>query len=95
MSMKRTAAALAAATALAASGAIYPQAMKVTAVDANSDTVTLETSTGHVYEMHGAEDWMAGDIAAVIMFTNGTPVVTDDAVICARFSGFTMNEEVK
>lgn len=76
-------------TALALSAAItlYPATMTVTSVQ--SGTVTMETSTGHVYEMSGAEDWMPGDLAALIMSNNGTPDdVRDDVIIEARYAGY-------
>lgn len=76
-----------AASIAAASIIFYPATMTVTSVQ--NDVVTLETSTGHVYEMDGAEDWMPGDIASLVMSDNGTPEdITDDVILSARYSGY-------
>ena len=81
------ASAFALAVALAGAELIYPASMVVT--DVRGDVVTMETATGHIYEMDGAEDWSPGDLAALIMWNNGTPDdVTDDVIISARYSGF-------
>ena len=56
----------------------------------SGDVVTMETATGYVYEMTGAEDYETGDLVALIMDDNGTPNdITDDIIITARYSGFT------
>ena len=70
---------------LALTGAIYPTAMTVTAV--TNEAVTMETKTGHVFEMGGSEDYEVGDLVAVIMFSNGTETVTDDVIVAARYAG--------
>ena len=78
---------LVAASIAAASIIFYPATMTVTSVQ--NDVVTMETSTGHIYEMDGAEDWMPGDVASLIMSDNGTPEdVTDDVIMSARYSGY-------
>lgn len=64
---------------------IYPTAMTVTAV--TNETVTMETKTGHVFEMVGSEDYEVGDLVAVIMFSKGTETVTDDIIVTARYAG--------
>ena len=76
-----------AASLAAASLLFYPATMTVTNVQ--NDVVTMETSTGHVYEMEGAEDWMPGDLAALVMSDNGTPEdITDDVIMSARYTGY-------
>lgn len=78
---------LVAASIAAASLIFYPATMTVTSVQ--NDVVTMETSTGHIYEMEGAEDWMAGDVASLIMSDNGTPEdITDDVIMSARYTGY-------
>lgn len=87
--MKSIIIALVVAAALAASALIYPECMEVVDIDRAADLVTLETSAGHLYQMTGAEDWQRGDLAALLMWSNGTPDdVTDDAILTARASGF-------
>jgi hypothetical protein len=60
--------------------------MEITKI--KNDTVTLETATGHVYEMKGAEDYQTGDLISLLMFSNGTEDVRDDIIITARYSGY-------
>lgn len=79
--------AIIATAATPAAAAVYPAAMTVTEI--RGDVVTLETATGHAYQITGAEDWTRGDVAALIMDDNSTPEITDDRIIDARYSGFT------
>lgn len=74
--------------ALSAAGIIYPQTMEVVKVDAVDDAVYLMTSTGYIYAMSGTDDWEAGDLASLIMNSKGTPDITDDEIITARYTGF-------
>lgn len=87
--MKKILLGLTLAAALA-SGAIYPDAMQVVKIDEQRDLVTLETSTGLLYEFYGVtEEWTVGDIAAVLMYNSGTPeTALDDAILRAVNSGF-------
>ena len=78
--------ALATAAAITVTSTFYPATMEITNI--SGDVVTMETSTGHVYEMTGAEDYMTGDLVALIMDDNGTPEVTDDKIISARYAGY-------
>lgn len=73
-----------------ASGAIYPDAMQVVEIDEQRDLVTLETSTGLLYEFYGVtEERTVGDVAAVLMYNNGTTkTALDDAILRAVNSGF-------
>ena len=84
--MKNLTAALAAAAALIAAGALYPSTMEITNI--SGDVVTMETATGHVYQMDGAEDYETGDLLSVLMYSNGTEAITDDIILAARFSGY-------
>jgi len=83
--MKRTITAIAAAMALISSGTIYPETMKVTSIQGG--IARMEVTTGHAYEMD-AEDYEIGDLVSLIMYSNGTPEVTDDVILSARYSGF-------
>ena len=90
--IKKTIAALALVTALAASGLIYPATMEVVSLDRATDTVTLNTATGITYTMHGCEDYAEGDLVSALMWNSETPdTVADDAIIAARYSGYTKN----
>lgn len=66
----------------------YPQAGIVIALDPDADTVSVATASDLVYEFYGCEDWMIGDMAAMIMNDSGTPdSVLDDKIISARYAG--------
>lgn len=74
------------------SEAFYPQTFIVTEVaeSGESQLVTIETVTGFLYQFESdAGDWTPGDLCACIMNDNGTPEITDDIVIDARYSGIT------
>lgn len=84
--MKRILAASALCAVLASSSLFYPSTMVVDSIE--GDAVTLATAAGYLYEMTGAEDYEIGDVVSAIMYTAGTPGITDDAIITARYSGF-------
>jgi hypothetical protein len=66
---------------------LYPNAGIVTNVDHAQDTVTVTTQNGHMWEFYGAEDWMEGDVCAMLMNDMGTPCVTDDEIVSAQYCG--------
>lgn len=69
---------------------IYPDAMVVDEIDKENDIVYIKTCAGNIYSFYGVEDWMVGDIVAVIMSDNGTPeTITDDIIITTRYAGYT------
>ena len=89
--MKKTLAALAAIAlfVIPTHAAIYPATMKVIVINPTTDVVTMETATGHAYEMTGVEDYLVGDYASLIMDNNGTPSIEDDIILSAQYSGWT------
>ena len=64
---------------------LYPETGKV--VEICNDTVSVETSTGNVFEFYGAEDWFVGDCISLIMDGCGTANVEDDVIITVKYSG--------
>lgn len=88
--MKKLLATLAIVGAVIASGVVYPDTMEIVGIDEESDTVTLATATGYVYQMTGTEDYIEGDLVSLIMYSNGTKSVLDDEILAARFSGYTV-----
>lgn len=91
--VRRYVAILAGTLCLLAHGVIYPAVGVVTAVDYETDTVTVEKANGHAYEFYGVEDLMPGDVMALLMYSNGTPYTQeDDAVISARYGGYVIEE---
>ena len=57
--------------------------------DITDDTVTCIDFNGNEWQFTGAEDWAVNDIAALVMFNNGTPEIEDDEIITATYSGWT------
>lgn len=68
---------------------LYPETGKV--VEICDDVVTVETSTGNLFEFYGSEDWSIGDCVSMIMDSCGTKRVTDDIIIDAHYSAWKIN----
>lgn len=68
---------------------LYPETGKV--VEISADTVTVETSTGNLFEFYGSEDWFIGDCVSLTMDSCGTQRVTDDIIIDAHYSAWKIN----
>lgn len=81
-----------AATMVYLSTTLYPAAGIVTEVRPDGATVT--TATGIAYEVDG-DDWVQGDLCAMIMHRTGNQYVMDDEVVASRYVGaLDMFEEV-
>lgn len=68
---------------------LYPETGKV--VEICNNTVSVETSTGNLFEFYGSEDWFVGDCVSMTMDSCGTPKVTDDMIIDAHYSAWKLN----
>ena len=66
---------------------LYPAAFTVVEVNRAANCITLEDPNGNLWEYDGAEDWMVGDTAAAIMFSNLTESIYDDTIIQLRYQG--------
>lgn len=69
----------------------YPETGVV--VEICNDTVSVETSTGNLFEFYGSEDWFVGDCVSMIMDSCGTPNVTDDMIIDAHYSAWKVGHD--
>ena len=65
----------------------YPHAAVVVEVDDVGDCVYASDYNGEVWMFYGAEDWMIGDIAAMIIDDCGTPEVAGDKIVSVRYCG--------
>ena len=65
----------------------YPHAAVVVEVDDVGDCVHASDYNGEVWMFYGAEDWMIGDIAAMIIDDCGTPEVAGDKIVSVRYCG--------
>lgn len=66
---------------------IYPACAVVVALDRENDLVTVQDAVSFQWQFSGVEDWYIGDIAALLMYDNGTPSIRDDEIVDAKFSG--------
>ena len=66
----------------------YPNAGVVTRVDHEADVVEVTTQNGHMWEFAPAEDWMEGDICAMLMDDMGTAEIVDDMIVSVRYCGY-------
>lgn len=72
----------------------YPASAVIVDINYETDEVLVEDVNGFLYAFYGCEDYAEGDIVSLIMDSNGTPEsVTDDRIIDAKYSGFTIHEE--
>ena len=69
----------------------YPSVAIVVDVNYENNVVALQDSNGEILAFTGTEDWMVGDVAALIMSDNGTEKVYDDEIIDARYSSFDLH----
>ena len=66
---------------------LYPHAAVVVEVDDVGDCVYASDYNSEVWMFYGAEDWMIGDIAAMIIDDCGTPEVAGDKIASVRYCG--------
>ena len=66
----------------------YPQCGKIVSLDTETDTVKFVTLSGILLSFHGVDDYMVGDIVAIIDYENGTKTITDDVIIKDRYCGY-------
>lgn len=71
---------------------LYALTAVVAEVDRNNDTVTCEDYNGNLWVFDGAEDWEVGDCASLLMNSNGTAKIRDDAVEGAKYSAWALGK---
>ena len=75
--------------ALLAALGLSPLTARVTDLDRTTDTVTIETATGLLFQFYGCEDYEVGDYVSAILYDNGTKGnVTDDIIVSVHYSGY-------
>lgn len=75
-------------TIATATAELYPETAKVVEVNYDTDTVTVETFMGFLFDFEGCEDWAVGDCASLIMDDNGTEKIFDDKIVMAQYGGW-------
>lgn len=81
--------ALAIVAMLIFNGTIYSTTCVIVDTDYETDTVTMSTASGYLYQFEGIEDYWNGDLVSVIMYNNGTPEIIDDVILSHRYVGWT------
>lgn len=66
---------------------VYPMAVTVVDVSEALDVVTVRDSNENLWQFHGIEDYMVGDVVVCIVDINGTPEIKDDVIIQTRYNG--------
>lgn len=66
---------------------VYPMAVTVVDISEALDVVTVRDSNENLWQFHGVEDYMVGDVVACIVDTNGTPEIKDDVIVQTRYNG--------
>lgn len=68
---------------------VYAKSTIVVNVDYKNDIVTVEDFGGFLWQFVGCEDWVEGDICAVIMDNNRTEeTIFDDFIISTNYCGW-------
>ena len=67
---------------------IYPLTAVVMEVNHKEDYILCVDYTGNEWAIDGAEDWMVGDIIAMIMDECGTDEIFDDAIVDYTYCGW-------
>ena len=66
---------------------LYPNALYVAETNKEENYVAAVSITGNAFKFSGVDDWMIGDVVAVIMDDKGTENVDDDVIIKKRYAG--------
>ena len=67
----------------------YPLCGTVVEVNRENGEVVVEDFNGNLWAFEGCEDWLEGDICAMIMSDEATPdTIYDDVIIQARYCGW-------
>ena len=69
-------------------GQYYPEVGRIVNLDYTTDTVTVMTGGGNLWEFTGCEDLTEGDMLGLIFSTNNTPwSIYDDIIVDIKYAG--------
>lgn len=66
----------------------YPTCGTVTEINRENGKVVVKDFNGNLWAFEGSEDWIEGDICAMIMSDEGTPEIYDDVIVQVRYCGW-------
>lgn len=67
---------------------VYAKCGIVTALDYEEDLVSVTDFGGNVWQFFGCEDWVEGDICAMVMDRNDTAEIFDDIIVNTTYCGW-------
>ena len=67
---------------------LYPMTAIITEILENENTVIIKNYNGQEWTFKGVEDWIVGDVCALIMDNQNTPEIKDDVIVEVRYSGY-------
>lgn len=77
------------AAAAATYEGLYAKSTVVVEVNEDDDIVVVEDFNGFLWKFEGCEDWVVGDICAMVMDNNGTPeTIFDDIILNTTYCGW-------
>ena len=66
----------------------YPSCGTVVEINCENGEVVVEDFNGNLWAFEGSEDWLEGDICAMIMSDEATPEIYDDVIVQVRYCGW-------
>lgn len=61
----------------------------ITEINEENNLITATCGNGNAFSFYDTSgDWMLGDLCSLIMYDNGTEIVSDDKVVSARYGGY-------
>lgn len=71
---------------------LYSRVGIVVVCDAVNDTVVVEDAEGWLYAFDGVEDWRIGDTCAMVMDSQGTSNIEDDAIVATTYQSWELDQ---
>ena len=65
----------------------YALTAQVIDIDYLKDEVICADYDGNIWSFFGSEDWQINDFVSLLMDNNNTPMIYDDIIMSARYSG--------
>ena len=66
----------------------YPTCGKIIKIDYQENLIYIKDFSGNVWVYEGVEDWVIGDIVAMIMDDMNTAIIYDDEIKVVRYCGW-------
>lgn len=67
---------------------LYPMTAIVTEILETKNAVIIKNYNGQEWTFEGIEDWIVGDVCALIMDNQNTPEIKDDVIVQVKYGGY-------